>query len=294
MSLWNAITKHIILVTEEDFVPQAPITITGGCINIAVKLIDEHRHFFVKINDIDCLDMFAIEMKQLSELAQTNTFRVPSPICYGSSLGKAYLVLEYLDFGYGQPDAARQAGHLLACLHQKSSTRFGWQQDTFIGSTKQPNTWNDNWTEFWSQHRLGYQLSLAAHNGYGGRLQTRGEYLLATFPALLEHSPTPALLHGDFWRGNLNYDLDGFPIIFDPAMYYGDKEADLAMSELFGGFSAEFYAAYREIWPVTSGYPVRKTFYNLYHILNHLNLFGGGYLSQARGMIDRLLAELGH
>jgi protein-ribulosamine 3-kinase len=115
---------------------------------------------------------------------------------------------------------------------------------------------------------------------------------LAGLPALLDHGPAPSLLHGDLWTGNLGYLPDGTPAVFDPAVYYGDREADLAMSELFGGFGRDFYAAYRDAWPLDAGYGTRKTLYNLYHILNHLNLFGGGYLGQARAMIDRLLAEI--
>ncbi|KOR30035.1 hypothetical protein TI03_00620 [Achromatium sp. WMS1] len=294
MSLWNAIAKHITLASGEKFVPFPPITVSGGCVSAAVKLTDGSRQFFIKINKIHLLNMFAAEVEELKELARTDTFRVPKPICYGSNAGQAYLVLECLDFGQAPMNAAKQAGYLLANLHQEHNSDFGWQYDTFIGSTIQHNTWNADWIDFWRQHRLGFQLSLAARNGHGGRLQTRGEYLLDVFPALLDHTPSPSLLHGDFWRGNLNYGQDGFPIIFDPATYYGDKEADLAMTELFGGFPGEFYDAYREIWPLLPGYPVRKTFYNLYHVLNHLNLFGGGYLGQARGMIDRVLAELGH
>lgn len=294
ISLWKAIAKHIALVSGDAFAPEEPVIIRGGCINFTVQLTDGQRNFFIKINDMRLIDMFAAEALGLAALMQTNTFRVPNPICYGSSLGQAYLVMESLHFGHASPNAAQEAGRLLALLHQTQTAKFGWQRDNYLGTTHQPNDWQTDWIHFWRKQRLGFQLNLAAKNGYGGRLQERGEQLLEYFPTLLNHAPKPSLLHGDLWRGNLGYDQDGKPVIFDPAVYYGDRETDLAMTELFGGFSKEFYAAYREIWPIAPGYPVRKTFYNLYHILNHLNLFGGGYLGQARGMIERLLAELGH
>ena len=135
-------------------------------------------------------------------------------------------------------------------------------------------------------------MQLASKNGPAGRLQQRGARLLELFPALIDHDPEPSLIHGDLWGGNLSYDRQGQPVIYDPATYYGDREAELAMTELFGGFHADFYAAYRASWPLDSGYRVRKTLYNLYHILNHLNLFGSGYLGRSLALIDGLLMRL--
>jgi fructosamine-3-kinase len=179
-------------------------------------------------------------------------------------------------------------------MHRVTQARFGWVQDNTIGSTPQINTPEEDWIVFWREHRLRFQLHLATRHGHGGRLRERGERLLDEFPRLFaEYQPAASLLHGDLWSGNYAYTREGEPVIFDPAVYYGDREADLAMTELFGGFGREFYAAYREAYPLDEGYAVRKTLYNLYHVLNHLNLFGGGYLSQAQGMIDRLLSELG-
>ena len=145
---------------------------------------------------------------------------------------------------------------------------------------------------FLRERRLGFQLDLAAANGYRGRLQARGEQLLERLGQFFSHyRPKPSLLHGDLWGGNHAADAKNQPVIFDPAVYYGDRESDLAMTELFGGFSAEFHAAYRDAYPLDPGYAVRKTLYNLYHVLNHLNLFGAGYKSQAETMVDRLLSE---
>jgi fructosamine-3-kinase len=141
--------------------------------------------------------------------------------------------------------------------------------------------------------RLGFQLRLAAQNSLGTKLQRLGELLLANLEGFFPgYRPPASLLHGDLWGGNAAFAISGEPVVFDPAVYYGDREADLAMTELFGGFDSRFYAAYREAWPLDPGYGTRKTLYNLYHILNHANLFGGGYVSQTENMLQRLLAEL--
>lgn len=175
-----------------------------------------------------------------------------------------------------------------------TSSRFGFAQDNFIGTTPQPNGWKNSWINFWREQRLRFQLRLAAQNGYGGQLQTLGEKLLDTLPAFFDgYTPQPSLLHGDLWSGNHAFLADGTPVIFDPAPYYGDRECDLAMTELFGGYPADFYAAYSEAYPLHGGYAMRRNLYNLYHILNHANLFGGGYVRQAEQMMQRLLAEVG-
>jgi len=211
----------------------------------------------------------------------------------GSEGAQAWLVLEDIHFGRPGPGSARDAGRRLAALHRRTAPAFGWRRDNTIGATPQPNPWTESWEPFWREQRLGHQLRLAARNGYGGRLQTLGERLMTRLPTLLDHAPAPSLLHGDLWGGNIGYTVEGEPVIYDPAVYFGDREADLAMTELFGGFGGEFYAGYREAWPLDAGYATRKLLYNLYHVLNHLNLFGGGYGAQAEAMMGRLLAEVG-
>ena len=203
--------------------------------------------------------------------------RVPEPVCHGTVGEQAYLVMEYVPMGRPGRDAAEQAGRRLAAMHRTSREAFGWHRGNTIGSTPQPNDSDPNWLSFWRERRLGFQLQLASRNGYHS-LREPGERLLEGLSALLEHSPAPSLLHGDLWGGNLGYDAEGEPLIYDPAVYYGDREADLAMTELFGGFPGHFYAAYEEAWPLPEGYRVRKTLYNLYHIINHANMFGGGYV----------------
>ncbi len=234
--------------------------------------------------------MFEAEAAGLRQLADADAIRVPLPLCCGRAGGQAYLVTEYLELRRPSNKSQALAGRQLAQLHSATAAQFGWRMNNHIGATPQSNDWQDNWIDFWREQRLSYQLDLAARNGYKGKLQTLGEQLLEQFPALIDHSPEPSLIHGDLWGGNMSYDSNGRPVIYDPATYYGDREAEIAMTQLFGGFGGDFYAAYREAWPLDAGYANRKTLYNLYHILNHLNLFGGGYLGQAQGMMERLMS----
>jgi len=263
----------------------------GGCINQALKLSLPDRTYFIKFTQTDRLEMFKGEAAGLETLAATGAIRTPGVICTGSTATQAYLVLEYIALNStGDPVLA---GHQLAMLHRTTRHRYGWDRANTIGATPQPNEPCDSWIDFWREQRLGFQLALAAQQGYQGLLQERGARLQEQLPALLNHAPAASLLHGDLWSGNLGYDGNSQPVIYDPAVYFGDRETDLAMTELFGGFSSRFYRAYNETWPLDSGYQVRKILYNLYHILNHLNLFGGHYEQQALAMTDRLLAELG-
>ena len=148
--------------------------------------------------------------------------------------------------------------------------------------------------DFWQKQRLGYQLDLAATNGAPATLIDGGRRLQEGLAAFYrDYRPTPSLLHGDLWGGNWAADEIGRPVIYDPATYYGDREADLAMTELFGGFEPAFYSAYQAHSPLADGYELRRDLYKLYHMLNHLNLFGGGYLSSCENLIDQLLAETG-
>lgn len=292
MTDWSAITAAISEAGGKPVDPNTSRAVGGGCINQAYRLGAGSDYYFVKLNGPDRLAMFEAEAAGLEEMANTNSIRVPRPLCTGVTGGQSYIVMEYIAFGGGGPDGAAEAGRRLAAMHRASRTDFGWWRDNTIGSTPQPNDPERDWAVFWGQRRLGFQLDLAARNGYGRGLRDQGERLLADLPALMDHDPVPSLLHGDLWGGNMGFDEDGHPVIFDPAVYYGDREADIAMTELFGGFGGDFYAAYNQAWPLDPGYRTRKDLYNLYHILNHLNLFGGGYLGQAQGMMQRLLAQV--
>jgi protein-ribulosamine 3-kinase len=291
MSMWNEIARQIEAATGEPFGPVEHTPVGGGCINTAYRIADGRRSFFVKLNSPDLADMFAAEAEGLQEISASHSVRVPEPVCWGVGDGSAFLVMENLPIG-GRGDTA-QFGRDLAQMHRRTRDRFGWHRDNTIGSTPQPNTPSPDWVEFWRKERLGFQLELVARQGHRGALQKKGDQLMAALPALFgDHRPEPSLLHGDLWSGNYAFTTDGEAVIFDPAVYFGDREADIAMTELFGGFGSQFYGAYNEAWPLAPGYETRKILYNLYHILNHLNLFGGGYGSQAESMMGRLLSEL--
>lgn len=263
----------------------------GGCINRAWMVEGNGCRCFVKTNQSRFLDMFVAEAEGLGELASAAALRVPHPIGYGDGEGNAFLVVEYLELG--GPANSEEMGRMLAMQHRTTASRYGWKRDNTIGSTAQPNPWMEDWIAFLREHRLGFQLGLAARHGYRGKMQILGDRLLSRLEDFfVGYRPVASLLHGDLWGGNMAFTRSGVPVVFDPAVYYGDRETDLAMSELFGGFSSAFYAAYHEAWPLDSGYAVRKTLYNLYHILNHANLFGGGYARQAETMMSKLLAQV--
>jgi len=291
MSLWQHIEQALTEVLGETVRLESPDSVGGGCINQTYRVRSGSRSYFVKVNDASGLAMFEAESAGLEELGRAADLCIPTPYCHGTAEGHAYLVMEDLQLGGSGSQAALGEG--LAAQHRINAERFGWQRDNTIGATPQINTWTDDWLAFWREHRLGYQLKLAVRRGAGARTQEVGDQLLEALPALLDgHDPEASLLHGDLWSGNYAFTRQGEPAIFDPAVYYGDRETDLAMTELFGGFGRDFYAAYRNAWPLDTGYPLRKTLYNLYHILNHYNLFGGGYLSQAQGMMRSLLSEV--
>jgi protein-ribulosamine 3-kinase len=289
---WHDIAEAIGRTTGTGFAVARASPLSGGDINSAYRIEDNcGARYFVKLNSAETLPMFEAEAAGLGIMGAADAIRVPRPVAHGVTRGQAFLVLEFLELG--SRGNARALGEQLAALHRASADRFGFARDNTIGSTPQPNGWKADWIEFWRERRLGFQLQLAARNGFRGRLPELGAQLLEALPAFFSaYSPQPSLLHGDLWGGNHAYLPDGAPVIFDPAPYFGDREADLAMTELFGGFDAEFYSAYRAAWPLDAGYAVRKHLYKLYHILNHANLFGGGYARQAEQMLHRLLAEL--
>lgn len=291
MDIWNHLETEITAAIGRPFVLQQQQSIAGGSINQTLRLEGECDRYFLKLNQRGMLDMFAAEAEGLNELSKTKAIRIPEPICWGEYGEYSYLVMEDLDLS--GHETSREFGRQLANLHGYTSERFGWHRDNTIGSTPQINKWNEDWIDFWCQQRLGFQLNLAQQKGVGKGVETKGEKLMEVFPCLFDgYTPKASVLHGDLWSGNWGGNGQGDPVIFDPAVYFGDHETDLAMMELFGSPGRDFLSAYREVFPIDPGYSVRKNFYNLYHILNHFNLFGGGYAREAESMMDQLLAEI--
>tara|TARA_B100000959_G_C14815949_1_gene555853 strand:+ start:54 stop:917 length:864 start_codon:yes stop_codon:yes gene_type:complete len=287
--MWEAIEQAIAETTGEPFEIIGKSSIGGGCINDAQRLDGSNSaSYFAKTNDSSFLPLFEAEAEALREIAETNTIRVPIPVCHGLASGdRAFLVLEYVEIGSDGPSSQRQLGQSLARLHQVRKARFGWTRDNAIGSTPQPNDPSDDWATFYRDQRLLFQFDLAA--GKGKRFRGSDELLERVPELLADHEIFPSILHGDLWGGNAACDLNGEPFVFDPATYYGDRETDLAFTEMFGGFSIDFRQSYEDTFPLDVGYPRRKILYNLYHLLNHFNIFGGGYASSAQSSIDELL-----
>lgn len=264
--------------------------IGGGSINRAWRCKAGAGQLFIKLNGARCHEMFAAEAMGLEELAGGPGPRVPRVIGHGVADAHAWLALEYLELRAGDAAGARVLGTRLAELHSRHARRFGWRRDNTIGLTAQGNQRDDDWPRFFAQRRLQPQLDLARSNGAatlarkGGRLCGRLNIFFAG------RRFVPCLVHGDLWGGNWGMAGEE-PVVFDPAVYYADPETDIAMTELFGGFPAAFYAAYRERMPEHEGDAPRRELYRLYHVLNHFNLFGGGYAAQAEAIIARLLAS---
>ena len=289
----ETISAAIAAHTGTPFSPDHIDRLSGGSIHQAWHLDDGFRHYFVKTNEIEAAPMFEAEAEGLQALSAAGVVRTPTFITRGQTASESFLVLEYLDLATLDQASGARLGVALAQLHRVTGDSFGWAADNFIGSTPQRNTPHPGWPHFFGEHRLRPQLQLALENGMDKTLVAKGLAVIQRSGGMfIDYRPVASLLHGDLWSGNAAQSGDGEPVIFDPACYYGDRETDIAMAELFGGFPASFHVAYRTAWPLDSGYETRKPLYNLYHILNHFNLFGNAYLGQAQRMIERLLAEL--
>ena len=292
MTIWPSIVEQIQHASGLSLDPGQVNSVSGGCINSAYLLGSKNDRVFIKINRAEQLSMFEAEAAGLAAMAEAGAIYIPAVFCTGTSGDKAFIAMQAITLGPPKHDSYREFGFQLAAMHRHHESRYGASLDNTIGSTPQPNNWSTSWFDFWRKHRLGYQLALAEKNRAPTSLIDAGSELNACFEALFETPPEASCLHGDLWSGNWGFDQDGRPVLFDPAHYFGDREADLAMTDLFGGPPADFYRAYDEVYPLQAGSPLRKTFYNIYHVLNHYNLFGGGYATQANNMIQNVLSEL--
>ena len=292
------ISTSLADVLKQDIQLDTWQSVPGGSIHQAWHVNSQcGQHFFIKTNQSNkyhTLEAESLGLQALNNhISQENPLRIPKVFTLGSNEQYSWLILEYIDFGRSTPASQAALGQGLGLLHQQTAPQFGFKADNVIGESLQTNVWTDNWLSFWAEQRLGTQFKLARQHDFYNSIQNEAEQLLSLLPQVLQdHQPIPSLLHGDLWGGNAAADIEGSPIIFDPAVYYGDRECDLAMTELFGGFSTKFYTAYNDVYPLASGYQQRKNLYNLYHILNHANLFGGSYIKQSQSMMQQLIRQV--
>ena len=257
--------------------PRSAHGVSGGSINRSERVdLEDGRTVFVKTNAGAPPDMFPEEARGLRALAKAGGPPVPEVHYVDAEM----IVLSFFAPGRLDDEGWAGLGRALARMHRTISPRHGFEADNYIGSTRQPNPWAESGVAFFAEHRLGFQLRLARD---GGRLAdadaARIESVIRRLPALLPEGEPASLLHGDLWSGNVHARADGVGCILDPAVYFGFREADLAMTRLFGRLPRSFYDAYQETWPLPDGAEQRVDLFNLYHLLNHLNLFGAGYAS---------------
>jgi len=287
MILLPDIKSKIEKITGSKILAQAPVS--GGCISDSCIIeTSSGQKFFLKMNSSLPDDMFTKEANGLNELKKAGTIRIPEVISFGES----YILLEQVNYGRKKNNFSEEFGSRLAKMHLYLSNEFGFYEDNYIGSTIQINIPGENekinWTEFYFNKRILFQFQLAEKNGYSTpELQSGIKNLESKIENILSGSEEkPSLIHGDLWGGNYLVDESGLPCLIDPAVYYGHREAELAMTKLFGGFDKTFYEAYNETYPLKDGYEYRENIYKLYHVLNHLNLFGRGYYSQAISLLN--------
>jgi fructosamine-3-kinase len=295
--LRTALERAVKDATRADWSMLATEPVSGGCIHAALCLDGEDtggkKKYFAKLAEIGRAPLLLAEAEGLAAIQAAGNVRAPSVIACGDDGETAWLILEWLDLAPLDATSGARLGAALAAQHRLPQAKFGWGRDNFIGASPQANGWSEDWLAFWREKRIHAQLRMAMAKRYPSRMIDRGERLLTDCEAFFRtHKPLPSLLHGDLWGGNASALGDGTPVVFDPAVYCGDREADLAMTELFGGFPKDFHSAYRNAWPLDDGYTVRREFYNLYHVLNHANLFSGGYVEQSARLVERLLAEI--
>jgi fructosamine-3-kinase len=277
-------------------------SVAGGCIHQTVKVtFTTGERVFVKWNTGASLDAFAAEADGLAALREkSEKIDLHIPEVYGAQLTEdgchAWLAVEWIETSAGQPrDFFERFGRGLARLHQQAcGERFGWHRDNFLGATPQRNSYSNDWVNFVRDCRLGPMLDqLSRQRAAPRELLDLGERLLLRLDEILATNQRPALLHGDLWSGNYLSGAEGFPVLIDPAVYLGDREAEMGMLMLFGSCPQVFYEAYQEVYPFAEGWRRRVKVYRLYHLLNHFVLFGNSYLAEClEGAKDVVLGPL--
>lgn len=262
-------------------------SVSGGDINDAYTVTTNQGIFFIKTNGPEVGDMFQKEALGMQTLRETNVIDVPMVIGHGQQSGSPFLVLEHIQKGAPQPSFWEEFGKSMAELHRHSHHSFGLDHDNFIGRLPQKNTPMDSWIDFFIENRLEVQLGLAIYNGHiSHQFAEKFRMLYSALPGILPEE-RPALIHGDLWSGNFMCNAQGKACIYDPAIYFGHREMELAFTRLFGGFDRQFYEAYHGNFPLEPDFEDRVEIYNLYPLLVHVNLFGPSYLSGIKNTINR-------
>lgn len=284
--MWHFISDQISQHIGKDFICDDIREVTNGDSHQAFKISDGRSRFFVKLNNKMHLSNFESEAEGLQHLKQAELFRIPNVICTGAVGEHSFLVLEHITMSQGNSQSWYSFGERLAYLHQNQTQEmYGWQEDNYIGLTPQPNKWDKKWARFFAEQRIGFMLQLLSEKGF--QLGNIDKAVDSVQKLLNGHTPKASMLHGDLWQGNTGFFKEQ-PVMFDPAFYYGDREADLAMTELFSKFPKSFYDGYDSVWPIADEYAYRKSVYQLYHLLNHALMFGGTYLQSAQATIKNL------
>ncbi len=262
----------------------------GGCINKGGRLDTDRDRYFLKWNDaVKFPGMFAAEARGLSLLQGANSVTVPSVIHHEAGEDFQFLLLEYIEEGNKASGYWKNLGSGLARLHRQSADLFGLDHDNYMGALAQSNSPASSWVEFFIERRLKAQLEMAMKgNKVDDSVYRKFEKLFQKLPSLIPHE-APSLLHGDLWSGNVMADAGGQPCLIDPAVYFGHREVDLAMTRLFGGFDVMFFESYSGEYPLIPGYQERFDIYNLYPLLVHLNLFGSTYRAQVVSILDQFV-----
>lgn len=284
--MWHFISEQISKCTKQDFICDDIREVKAGDNHHAFKISDGKQRYFVKMNEKIHLANFEAEAEGLEHLSATNLFKVPKIICLGVVSDHSYLVIEHIGMSEGNEQSWFHFGQSLANQHKHHTQQmYGWQEDNFIGLTPQSNLWQKKWSCFFAEQRIGFMLQLLSEKGHF--LADIDNVVKSIKHLLAGHNPRASMLHGDLWQGNTGF-YKTQPVLFDPAFYFGDRETDLAMTELFGRFPDSFYQGYNDIWSIEDGYQYRKPIYQLYHVLNHALLFGGHYINSAKITLKNL------
>jgi len=287
--MWNAVAQVISDTLATPFEITQKQQLSNSSADMLFRISDGQHTFFVKVAPLSALERLECEAQSLSLLTQESLFLVPDCLATDTTLEFAFNIIEWLDFSDPTPPNWAKMGEYLAMMHQKhEQAMFGNEQDNFIGVTAQPNRWHKKWDVFFSEERIGWQMQLLAEKGF--HFCDIDTFVDCVKARLHSHNVQPSLLHGDLWRGNVGF-VNSVPCLYDPACYYGDREADIAMTRLFGPFPDAFYTAYNAHYPLAHDHRSREGIYNLYHLLNHANIFAGHYLTQARDSIETIIHQ---